>query len=486
MHKCYLCNKELIDKKVYEQNPEVFKKKHAINHKEHIIQNSLHGKLKVENILCSDCGGILSTKIDTQFCSLFNIITVQLKDILVSKDHGNNNKSKTIKGYLYKDVSLKEKINIDYRDKHVSPEEPYSEIDNKRQILKIFANKKRAVHFKNKVLNDLKKEGVEISNYKIEINSNIESHGILGLHFIEGVEDFDPKFKKGFSKIAIGFAISKGVKREELTNVLKIEENKSAQIIYSNKLFPFFPLSIFDRFYEENRPSIELNYPTHEIVLFSQTYSDNTRKLFCYISLFSTFQHYVLLNDNYEGLEIYETYYQTILKQEIPDIDIKKIRLKHLNIIVNEFGIDISKCRGKSLTDYVDYIEKEYRKLKPNYQLNLFDELKKSASILTDILLPVIVKDKSQTDFPNDDIIKSFDEINDKLKIALLAELHLINNDDNTLYKRGFLEDNGYDQLEKLSYPDELIKETKRNEDIFGAYGYMKFQLLTKFIELNK
>lgn len=489
MYKCYLCNRELIDKKTYEQSKENFKEKPAINHKEHIIQNSLHGKLKLENILCSDCGGILSTQIDTQFCSLFNLITVQLKNILVSKDHGNSNKSKTIKGYLYKDISLTEKIDVDYKDKRVSPKKPYYEIDNENKIIKVFANKKRANHFKKQIQNELNKERIDIRNYKIEIDTNIESRGILGLHFIEGIDDFNSKFKKGFSKIAIGFAISKGINREELTNVLKINEDKSAEITYSNKLFPFFPLSVFDVFYEENRLAVELNYPTHEIILFSQKYSDNTKKLFCYISLFSTFQHYVLLNVNYKGPDIYETYYQTILKQDIPDIDIRKIRPKYLSVIVNEFGIDTSEYKGKTVTDYITYIEKEFKKLKPNYQLNLFGELKKSASILTDRLLPAIVNHTNQTELhnlPDDDIVKRFDEINDRLKIALLSELQLINNDDFSLYKRGFLEDNGYNQLERLSYPDELVSETKRSKDIFDAYGHMKFQQLTEFIELNK
>jgi hypothetical protein len=384
MPKCYICNKELIEKNYYEQNKDCFSEKPAINHKEHIIQNGLYGKLKAEDILCSDCGGVLSAEVDTQFCNLFDVFTVQLKDILVSKDHGKNNTPKILKGYLYTDNSLNEKIDINYKDRCVTPENPYYEFDIVNLKLTIFANKNRAKQFQNIVLKKLREDGVEVEKLEIEINSNIEANGFLGLHFTEGITDFNTIFKKGFSKIAIGFALHKGLKRLELKNALKTNDDETAQIIFSKNLIPFFPLGAFDRFYEENRLSIERNYPSHELILFSQKYSNGTKKLYCYISLFSTFQYYVLLNDNYGGSDIFETYYQTVLKQEIPEINIKQIRPKHLSIIVNEFGIDTSKYNGESISEYINFIESEYKKLKPNYQLDIFEELRNSASSFDD------------------------------------------------------------------------------------------------------
>jgi hypothetical protein len=485
MCKCYLCDKELIEKKYYEENKKNFNEKPAINHKEHIIQNGLHGKLKVEDILCSDCGGILSTEIDTQFCSLFDLITVQLKDILVKKDHGKNNKPKTLKGYLYKDNSLKDKIDINYKDRSASPETPYYEFNSESQQLKIFANKVRAEHFKNIVLEKLSQDGIDTKNIGIEVISDIQSHGFLGLHFTEGVKDFNTKFGKGFSKIAIGFALSKGIKREELDDALKIKEDGTSEIISSNNLIPFFPLGPFDRFNEENRLITEAHYPSHKLILFSQKYSDNSKKLFCYISLFSTFQYYVRLNDQYLGSDIYETYYQTVLKQEVTDIDIKKTRPKDLSLIVNEFGIDTSKYEGQSITDYIDFIEREFKKITLSSQLDLSDTLTKSASILTTSY--ALSQAKQQMPYmPNKTVIESFKNIIEGQRLALLMELNTINNNDFSLYKTKFLEDDGKGQLEALSYPDELILAMKKNESIFKHYGRMKFDQLTDFTEQNK
>jgi hypothetical protein len=479
MSKCYICNRELIERNYYEQNIDSFNDKPAINHKEHIIPNALHGRFKAENILCSDCGGILSKSIDSPFCSLFNVITEQLKHVLITKDHGKSNEPPVLKGYLYKDESFKEKIEINYKDKKVSPENPYYELDTSTNKLTIFANKRRAKHFKEVVLNELREKGIKTGELVIEVKTDIEDQRFLGLFFTENIQDFNAKFKKGFCKIAVEFALHKGIKREGLKNVLKINTDQTAEHIDSKNLIPFFPLSSFDKFYETNRLDIETNYPTHEIILFTQHYTNNTKKLFCFISLFSTFQYYVLLNDKYTGPDVVETYCQTVLKQEFPDINIRSIRPKHLSIIVHNFGIDTSKYKGESLSDYIDFIEKEYKNLKAKYELDIFGELKESASVLlTSFTLLEHISYRN--------VIKSFADFPENQTIAFLREAQAIHEDSFIYYKRSFFEDDGHGQLENLSYPDELIKEMNRNSQICKAYGHLKFGELSKFIEKNK
>ena len=49
-----------------------------------------------------------------------------------------------------------------------------------------------------------------------------------------------------------------------------------------------------------------------------------------------------------------------------------------------------------------------------------------------------------------------------------------------------FLEDDSTGKLENLSYPDELVAESHKNESICKVYGHMKFQQLSEFIEQNK
>ena len=189
MPKCYLCNRDLIEKNYYEEHSENFNKPPALNHKEHIIQNGIHGKLKVEKILCSDCGGKLSSDIDSQFCNLFNAITEQLKHKLVNKDHGKNNKSKILKGYLYTDNSFNEKIDINYKYRSVSPENPFYEFDIDSNKLKIFANKKRSIQFQTEVIKELKQKNINTNDLIIEVIPDIENTGHLGLFFTEGIAD---------------------------------------------------------------------------------------------------------------------------------------------------------------------------------------------------------------------------------------------------------------------------------------------------------
>ena len=87
---------------------------------------------------------------------------------------------------------------------------------------------------------------------------------------------------------------------------------------------------------------------------------------------------------------------------------------------------------------------------------------------------------------PNSKVIKSFKNIIKEQIMALLMEIKALNNDDFSLYKRAFLEDDGSGQLETLLYPDELIAEMNKDESIFKVYGQMKVQQLSEFIEQNK
>ncbi|MDE6093021.1 MAG: heavy metal translocating P-type ATPase, partial [Ruminococcus sp.] len=79
----------------------------------------------------------------------------------------------------------------------------------------------------------------------------------------------------------------------------------------------------------------------------SEKLSENGKtRLFCYLDLFSTFQYYVLLNDDYEGEEISETYAQRLIpKGQRPDVS--DYGPKDLSIVMQEYKIDKSGLEGK-------------------------------------------------------------------------------------------------------------------------------------------
>jgi hypothetical protein len=106
--------------------------------------------------------------------------------------------------------------------------------------------------------------------------------------------------------------------------------------------------------------------------------------------------------------------------------------------------------------------------------------------LTTSFALSKSADEKLIEDMPNSNVIKSFKNILKEQTKAFLMEIQAINNNDFSLYKRAFFEDDGSGKLENVSYPNELIAEMNKDESIFKVYGHMKFQQLTEFIEQNK
>jgi len=469
----------MFDKESYSQKKDQFIEEPALKHKEHIIQNALRGKLKSDNILCKKCGDKLSKEIDSDFTELFAIITEQLRDRLVQKDHGQGNSAKTLKGYLYHDEKFESKLNINFKDYQASPEIPFYKLNEENKTIKIYANCSRAKQFQPLVLRELEGQGYNLSLYRIEHITDISSEGILGLFFSEGVNNFNRKFFLGINKIATGFASHYGVKRTDLVRTLKFEDDK-AEIIYSQNIFPFFPLGSFDTLLEINKAELDPYYPAHTLILFTQRYTGNRKGLYCYVELFSTFQYYVILNDDYVGEDIYEPYHQTTLKQEIPDIDIRGTRPKFLSILAEELGIERSRYAGKGIDDIYSLLEEEYKKLKVSYEINLKDTLEGiSDRLMRSFML-------SQYDqIPNlldTKIIDSFKQIGNIHIPSFLLEIRPYLDKDISTFRRLFYEDDGSGEAEVLSTPDETLTEFKKSDLPAKAYGHLKFEQLSQYI----
>ena len=77
--KCYICNREMVDKPTDSSLCKA--------HGEHIIHNGIRGKLISRAILCEECGGAYS-KDDANFCKIFAPFVVALSDRMIPADHG--------------------------------------------------------------------------------------------------------------------------------------------------------------------------------------------------------------------------------------------------------------------------------------------------------------------------------------------------------------------------------------------------------------
>ncbi len=346
--RCYVCNREMVDKPTDSSLCKA--------HGEHIIHNGIRGKLISRTILCEECGGAYS-KDDANFCKIFAPFVVALSDRMIPADHGKTD-GNTLKGRLFKTPDEKEGdegVEVTVKNGEVIPVQPFYTIEGNK--IDVYSGKKRIKDYLKVLNKELADKGDNSANYTIEQHTDIHDQGYLAYYFSEGNDNFNEDFKKGMVKIAIEYALHCGIGRELLTEVISIDDKGKATIDYDRaKLTPFIPTTLFDILYEDHRYLFEDGYPSHMLKLFTSKYNDGKTRLYCYLDLFSTFQYYVLLNDDYEGEEISETYAQRLMpKGQRPDVS--DYSPKDLSIVIQEYKIDKSELDGKSYEAQVAYVQ---------------------------------------------------------------------------------------------------------------------------------
>lgn len=448
-----------------------------IMHEEHIIHNALFGKLKSSNILCKSCGSTFGGKEDKDFVSLFFVITERINHLTIPRDHGKAGKN-TLKGVLFDDASQKTSKKVSLRDGKVAPLQPFYEYNGEEDHVTIYADKNRGKQYKNVVLKELKNEGYDTEKLKFTFVDDISDQGVLGFHFSEGQTDFNGKFKRGFSKIAIGYAMHCGLKREDIPEALEIDSDGVGHLINKPNLIPFMPLGPTDFLYEVNRPELEEHYPSHTLILFSQK-TGLKNFLFCYVELFSTFQYYVLLNDEYSGDELYKPYYQTVIKQDEIDLDVRRVRPKHLSAILESLGIDRSEFKGESLNDLYDFAERKVGNLQFSSIMSLEESLSSSFSkINIAYLAKEVVRSPGNKPFPS-----LLTEIPEKQKTDYQNEMSNYFHTDDSFQIKHFRQ-TFFESGEVQSTPWECNREA--TSENMKAFGHTKFNHISNFINQSK
>ena len=346
--RCYVCNREMLDMSTDSSLCKA--------HGEHIIHNGIRGKLISRAILCEECGGAYS-KDDANFCKIFAPFVVALSDRMIPADHGKTD-GNTLKGSIFKTPDVKEGdegLEVTAKNGEVIPVQPFYTIEENK--INVYAGKKRIKDYLKVLTKELADKGDNIANYTIEQHTDIHNQGYIAYYFSKGNDNFNEEFKKGMVKIATEYALHCGISRELLTEVISIDDKGKATIDYDRaKLIPFIPTTLFDILYEDHRYLFEDGYPSHMLKLFTSKYNDGKTRLYCYLDLFSTFQYYVLLNDDYEGEEISETYAQRLIpKRQRPDVS--DYSPKDLSIVIQEYKIDKSGLEGKSYEEQVAYVQ---------------------------------------------------------------------------------------------------------------------------------
>ena len=486
--RCYVCNKELVEQPLNDGQCKA--------HDEHIIHNGIRGKLTSHSILCEECGCKYSQE-DAKFCKIFAPFIASLGNRLIPADHGKNNKQ-TMLGVLYEspafaDDTSSRKVSI--KDNQVIPIEPYYEISGDH--LTVYAGKQRINDCINVLAKEFNTKGININDYVIERVTDLHDRGFLAYYFSEGNDSFNEDFKKGLVKIATEYALNCGVSREQLKSVLVINADATSFIDYDNAIvFPFIPTTPFDILYEEFRYKIEDGYPSHSLILFSSSNDKDKTSLFCYIDLFSTFQYYVLLNDNYNGEGVNQMYAQRLLpkSKELPDVT--HMRPKELSIIIQEYKIDMSKCPGQSYQEQVNYVQNfiaTYPRQTYNYQASIGNACERLQRAMMLILSEEQMKSSDVAPLKQLLNLEGHEELFSSMKNTVKALTEGRSFIENMMLCDSFSESVtqksfrvfGYDVIDsdilKYSTPIESIKLMNNNKVAAQEYTKLKFSHLSCF-----
>lgn len=244
---------------------------------EHIIQNALSGTLSSTQILSHRANQDLNKLIDTKFVKIFEGFSLRLD---FDRDRPGGSSVRGSHGdYL---------VDVVFKDNRFFPRRPYFD-EVKRAI---YADSmKTGRNYKQHLLNT----GAIVDEEEIQIFDDMA--GKIELPF-----SLDNKiFKQGFAKIAAGFAAESGVSRDNLKLVIDTEKKSFRDQIL---VVPSIPASPVEHEFEI-KAFKSASYPVHALVLVG---SRKERLLYCHVDLFSTFQWYVLLDDDYEGDDIYRSY----------------------------------------------------------------------------------------------------------------------------------------------------------------------------------
>ncbi|WP_298516371.1 HNH endonuclease [uncultured Kordia sp.] len=450
MSNCYLCNVTL----------EAHVDSSTKNHYEHVIPQALGGQLKTPGILCKTCGGeeFLGGKVDKPFCDIFTLITERLD---IKKDRKTN--SVGLDGKLHL-IDSSESIDIILKDKILSNKRPEYKIDHNKKVAYVFANKKVAKSFKFKVQNELKEQVSNHSDYSIEIVSSLNDYlGVIEFPFnlVNNV------FEKGFIKMAIEFALSKGVDYDTIKHLID-RENKTIKC--NNNVIPYYPIAKIEEMMEYVRTGIDANFMSHSLVLFSQRRiskkGKEIKELYCFIELFGTFQYFVELSDNYIGENIEpETYAQRIIRHQDSDYKIHGLDYKDLSIVLKELGLDNKDVDGLSYEDICVKLQNIYDK-KNKY---IYDYKKNAKRIVDSIIRNKILN-------RNNDFLSMFKSLQPHFYWNMEEDTFHI-----TFYRSRFM---------KEENPYSIIPEIKElyinNKEKITRYTYFKFKELGGFIEENK
>lgn len=473
---CYVCGKVLSEHPSSDE---------CKCHDEHIIPNAIGGHLTSRDFLCESCGGSLS-KGDKAFTDIFApfIVFLNQAGLLRALDRNNVDK-KILTGGIFENNELSSEPvqKIKYQKGKATPYEPFYRIDETNKKVFLFAEKKTAKHYRAYVEQQMKNDAKNIDQYHFEVFDDLSNLGFLGINFSKGKPNFNQDLKDGLLKIATEIALYAGVKREDLASVLDIDESTGTSTYKTNTyVWPYTPQSIPDILYENERYNIDANYPAHILKVFSEKNIEGGKSLLCYIELFSTFQYYVLLNDDYKGKDVDFTYAQKLSPNYVESIEeLEALDYSDLDIAIREAKLPIEELKGLTREEICAKIYDVQRKKGSEFDMNT-TVVKDYGWISQQLLLTIAttIKGKHCTRL-SDSTLRSFVEIQKSYKYTCQEVMDVFAEQSMEAYFRkiAIIKEKG--QLVGHSYPELCLQLYEKSPNLVQEYVATKFSQLSNY-----
>jgi hypothetical protein len=289
MEKCYLCPRYLEGENISE---------------EHIILNSIAGKLTSEEIICRTCnseyGDSCDKELSKQLAPLASLLMIKgrkkkIQDIKTTRV--GTNEEITLKGG-HKPLFSK----LDFKVK---------KIDEKQSMISIRARDEDEMLQKLKELK-AKYKDFDVEEAKQSIKHYSDTVGALSIEMtIGGKESL-----KSIVKTALHYYLHTRKDTVAVSHLFEYmkgnEELDICKHFYPNK-------SIYKK---------EPNEMVHILHLVGDKHS---KQLYCYVEFFSTYSFIVKLSTNYQGQNFTETYCQDVLKNKFLTKDVK-LKMKEIGM----------------------------------------------------------------------------------------------------------------------------------------------------------
>lgn len=261
---------------------------------EHVILNAIGGKLKSKNLICRNCNSNFGNKIDAELASQLNPFST----LLNVKRH--NGKPRNIKG-IYKGTEFY--IEPDGKMRRVKPE--ISTEGNKINIVTSTISEYK------KVLERLKRRYPQLDVEELTKNAKLEKEYLSEIKVemeLGGENTF-----RSICKTAINYYILCGGNSSLIKHIIPYIKGEED----NGPVYYFYPSR--EVLYKQEKQVF------HSLILIGDA---RIQKLFVYVELFNEVKFLVMLNDLYNGPEIYSSYHYDVVANEIIDFDKKFIITK--------------------------------------------------------------------------------------------------------------------------------------------------------------